>query len=657
MDTVQPNKIKETIRTPEEQLRVITDALSARVARCSRDFRYLWVSRPFAEWIGRSPEEVVGRPIAEVIGPEAFERLSPYFKRVLSGEKVRYEEEITLQGLGPQWISAVYTPTFDPAGVADGWVTAVADIDDRKRSEEALQRFQFSMEHAPDAVFFMTRDAGFSYVNEQACRSLGYTRDELLRLKLWAIDPIYPRERWEKVWTEPDRNPEKPTLETLHRRKDGTVFPVEVSAEHLWLGEHEFHVAFVRDITRRKEAAEALKAAEARLQLALQAGRIGTWDWNMSTGQIVWSRGHEELWGMAPGAFKGTYEEFDARLHPADRDGLSRALAQAVAGRRTFRHEFRVVWPDGSVHWVAGQGEPFFDEDGKPVRMIGVVRDITEQRRAEEEVSLLQTIILAIGESPNLSAALQVVLEKICEVTGWGIGQAWIPQSDGRTLLCSPAWYGGRDGRFKKLRAISREMVIVPDEGLPGRALASKQPVWAQDVSREKNCRRAPYAGEVGVRSGLAVPVMAGDRVLAVLEWYMPESREEDERLIRLVSTLASQLGVVIERKRSEEALAAEKERLAVTIRSIGDGVIATDVEGKVILMNPVAESFTGRRQEEALGRPLERIFSIVDEKSRAELENPAIRAVQTGKTVDPINDTILISRDGTERIIANRAA
>src|SRR5581483_7757262 len=91
--------------------------------------------------------------------------------------------------------------------------------------------------------------------------------------------------------------------------------------------------------------------------------------------------------------------------------------------------------------------------------------------------------------------------------------------------------------------------------------------------------------------------------------------------------------------------------------RSIGEGVIATDVEGKVILMNPVAESFTGRSQEEALGRPLERIFSIVDEKSRAELESPAIRAVQTGKTVDPINDTILISRDGTERIIANRAA
>src|SRR5579884_2527440 len=71
---------------------------------------------------------------------------------------------------------------------------------ERREALTTLQQFQFSMEHAPDAVFFMTRDAGFSYVNEQACRSLGYTRDELLSLKLWEIDPIYPRERWEKVW-------------------------------------------------------------------------------------------------------------------------------------------------------------------------------------------------------------------------------------------------------------------------------------------------------------------------------------------------------------------------------------------------------------------------------------------------------------------------
>jgi len=528
----------------------------------------------------------------------------------------------------------------------------------RKQMEEALlHRFQFSMEHAPDAVFFMTRDAGFSYVNQQACRSLGYTRDELLRLKLWDIDPIYPKERWEKVWTQhPEVQTGKAHLETLHRRKDGTLFPVEVSAEHLWLGDDEFHVAFVRDISQRKQSEEALKEAEMRLRLALQAGRIGTWDWNMTTGRIVWSGGHEAMWGMAPGTFRGTYAEFDSRLHPEDRDRFTATLAQAISDRRTFQHEFRIIWPDGSVHWIAGQGELLCDEAGKPVRMIGVVRDITDQRRAEEEVSLLQTILLAVGDAPTLPAALCVVLEKICDATGWDIGQAWIPQPDGKALLCSPTWYR-RDSRFEKLGRMSREMVILPGEGLPGAAFSSRQPVWVKDLSKAENCSRAPVAGEAGLKSGFAVPVLAGNQVMAVLEWYISESREEDERLIRLVSTLASQLGVAIGRKRSEEALAAEKNRLAVTLRSIADGVIATDTGGKIVLMNKVAEELTGTLQEEALGRPLQEIFSIVDEKTGRTLQNPVTQAIETGTTVTPANPTILVSRDGTERVIADSAA
>src|SRR3569832_332752 len=162
MDTVQPKKINESFRTAEEALQIVTDALSARVALCSRDLRYLWVSRSFAEAGGRGPEEIIGRPIAEVIGPEAFGTLSPYFEKVLSGEKVRYEAEVNLLGPGRKWISAVYMPTFDHAGVPDKWITAVIDIDDRKRSKAALVSFQFSMVHAPEAVFFMTREAGYT---------------------------------------------------------------------------------------------------------------------------------------------------------------------------------------------------------------------------------------------------------------------------------------------------------------------------------------------------------------------------------------------------------------------------------------------------------------------------------------------------------------
>jgi len=79
-------------------------------------------------------------------------------------------------------------------------VTAIRDITERKRAEEALQMFQYTIDRARDAVQWLNREGGFEYVNEQACRSLGYTREELMQLHLWDIDPIYPRERWDKNW-------------------------------------------------------------------------------------------------------------------------------------------------------------------------------------------------------------------------------------------------------------------------------------------------------------------------------------------------------------------------------------------------------------------------------------------------------------------------
>ncbi len=113
----------------------------------------------------------------------------------------------------------------------------------------------------------------------------------------------------------------------------------------------------------------------------------------------------------------------------------------------------------------------------------------------------------------------------------------------------------------------------------------------------------------------------------------------------------------VTERKRAEDDLASEKERLAVTLRSIGDGVITTDMEERIVLMNKVAESLTGWTQQEAVGRRLFEIFHMVDEKTGRPLENPAGQVLQGGVSAGSINHTLLISRDGTERIIAHSGA
>ncbi len=113
----------------------------------------------------------------------------------------------------------------------------------------------------------------------------------------------------------------------------------------------------------------------------------------------------------------------------------------------------------------------------------------------------------------------------------------------------------------------------------------------------------------------------------------------------------------ITERKQAEEALTAESNRLAVTLRSIGDGVIATDVEGRIALINDAAETLTGWTRDEAIGKPLDEIFHIINEDTRERCENPVERVLETGKIVGLANRTVLIARDGTERIIADSGA
>ena len=129
----------QALRDAQQQLHLITDSMSALVTRCTPDLNYSWVSKPYADWLQRSRKEIIGASIEEIIGKTAFDVLLPYYQRVLKGETVRLEIEVEFQTIGRRWVNSVYTPTFANDGKPDGWVGVVIDIDEQKRSEEALR--------------------------------------------------------------------------------------------------------------------------------------------------------------------------------------------------------------------------------------------------------------------------------------------------------------------------------------------------------------------------------------------------------------------------------------------------------------------------------------------------------------------------------------
>ncbi|MBN1507772.1 MAG: PAS domain-containing protein [Sedimentisphaerales bacterium] len=140
---------------------------------------------------------------------------------------------------------------------------------------------------------------------------------------------------------------------------------------------------------QRMRRQTALKSSEERYALAQKAANIGSWDWNIVTGKLLWSERIEPMFGFAKGQFAGTYEAFLQCVHPDDRDFVVGSVNACVKDNADYRIEHRIVWPDGAIRWVSETGDVIRDADGEAVRMLGVVQDITDRKQAEQEIRKL----------------------------------------------------------------------------------------------------------------------------------------------------------------------------------------------------------------------------------------------------------------------------
>ncbi|MEO8634555.1 MAG: ATP-binding protein [Gemmatimonadales bacterium] len=168
-----------------------------------------------------------------------------------------------------------------------------------------------------------------------------------------------------------------------------------------------------RLLDERTTTLAALFGSEERLRSAMDAAQIGVWDWDVVGGRITWLGHHEAICGLAPGSFDGRYETFLACVHPEDRPGMEAALTSALASNSEYSHSHRVVWPDGSVHWVLGRGEFRRDPEGHTIRMYGAIMDITDRRVLEHQLLQAQKIEamgqLAAGIAHEINTPTQYV--------------------------------------------------------------------------------------------------------------------------------------------------------------------------------------------------------------------------------------------------------
>jgi PAS domain S-box-containing protein len=257
--------------------------------------------------------------------------------------------------------------------------------------------------------------------------------------------------------------------------------------------------------------------------------------------------------------------------------------------------------------------------------------EIVERHRAEEEVRLLQKITQAIGDSQNFHAALGVALRQICEFTGWIYGEAWIPWGDD-TLQLSPAWYG-KQYNVESFRSSSKKFKFSPGVGLIGRVWLSRQARWIPSLEDETEIGivRSHLARAAGLKACLAIPIIA-DRaadkpeVLAAIAFFMSESCAEDKRQVEIVSTVAAQLGALMQRKRAEEALRDSEARYRAVVKQTAEGIFLVDIATKRILeANDAFARFLGYSPTQLLQLTLYDIFAC----DRLTIDRNAQRALR----------------------------
>jgi nitrogen fixation negative regulator NifL len=276
-------------------------------------------------------------------------------------------------------------------------------IQSGRLAEETAKELNFQKlaldEHA--IVSITDVKGNITYANDKFCEISGYTLDELLgnnhsMLKSGEHEPAFYSELWKTI-----ANGKPWHGEIKNVKKDGGDYWVKATIVPFLneTGKPFQYVAIRTDITEQRKIEEALVVTEERLRTSQVFANIGTWDYNIKTGDLYWSERISTLFGGEDGNLETSFENFIGAIHPDDRQKVTDAVNSCIEKSVEYNIEHRVVWPDGKIRWLHESGDVVRDEDGNPLRMLGVVSDVSDKKLREDD--LFQTKVEA--ERANLA--------------------------------------------------------------------------------------------------------------------------------------------------------------------------------------------------------------------------------------------------------------
>jgi PAS domain S-box-containing protein len=350
------------------------------------------------------------------------------------------------------------------------------------------------------------------------------------------------------------------------------------------LNEMGLDISFALDTmeaeAERKRVEEALSTITERLDLATRSAQIGIWDWDIRNNKLIWDDQMFKLYGVDQEQFPVAYEAWLNGIHPDDRDLSNQVSQQAVRGEKDYDTEFRVIWTDGSIHWLKADGQVFRDENGQAIRMVGLNYDITERKQAEKQIVHMERLYAMLSQVNHAIVHLrdpQALFETACRIAVelGGFRMAWIGLLDPQTKQVKPAARAGEpDDTLEKLN-------ITLDDSKSGggpthSALRTGKHIVINDLSSDPSM--LPWRADVlrrGYRASAALPLIVAGQARGILNLYASEPNFFDDEELQLLDEMAADIAFAMEfagqeeiRKQAENELRENNSRLELAMQS-----------------------------------------------------------------------------------------
>ena len=349
--------------------------------------------------------------------------------------------------------------------------------------------------------------------------------------------------------------------EVINRTKDGETLYVDLTAFVMRdeAGEPICFVGIKHDITDRKLMDESLRRSEAELADFFDNAAIGL-HWVDPNGIILRVNQAElDLLGYTREEYVGHHI---AEFH-VDKEVIENILNRLAGGEVLRDYDARMLCKDGTIKFVRINSSVYRD-DGRFVHTRCFTRDITERRRTESRLAMQYAVTQILSESRDFSESAKRILQTACESLDWEVGAFWKVDREHGVLRAVEICHS-TSRETPEFDRLTQNLPLEKGVGLPGRIWAAREPIWIENFARDTTLPRAVVASREGLHGAFGFPIILGQDVLGVIEFFSPEIREPDDELLKMVVGIGGQIGQFTERKRAEEQLAAllESERAA----------------------------------------------------------------------------------------------